>query len=81
MFYQKKDVLPNTNLTQEKNVVFVPGDLDLDLQSCLSKGQNMSSVGISSKSMQRFWRYFITKTKNHRLTAPKTEPSAVHCMR
>ena len=24
---------------------------------------------------------FHTQTKNHRLTAPKTEPSAVHCMR
>jgi len=64
-----------------KNAVhfFVPGDLDL--QTRLSEGPNMSSMWISCKSVQRFRRFLYTN-KNHRLTAPKTVPSAdlVHCM-
>jgi len=52
---------------------------DLDLQTRPSEGRNTSSVWIWRKSVQRFPRYFIHKQKTHRLTAPKTEPSAVHC--
>ena len=80
---EAKDVLLNINCTQAaerpKMSFFVPGDLDL--QTRQSEGRNMSSVWNWCKSIQRFRRYFIHELKNHRLTAPKTEPSAVHCVR
>ena len=45
---EAKDVLPNTNRMQAveraKNAVFVPGDLDLDLQITPSEGQNTTSL-------------------------------------
>jgi len=59
----------------EKCCFLVPGDLDLQIRP--SEGPNMFSVWIWCKSVQRFPRHFTHK-KDHRLTAPKTEPSAVH---
>jgi len=45
---EAKDVLPNINRMQAaeraKKGIFVPGDLDLDPQTRLSEGPNMSSV-------------------------------------
>jgi len=82
---QATDVLPNTNCTQAaeraKNAVFVFGDLDL--QTYRSEGPNTSSMRISCKFVPQFLEIFHTNTKNnkkHRLTAPKTEPSTVHCV-
>jgi len=54
--------------------------LAFDLQTRPSEGPNASSVWICLKSVQWFRRYFIHKQKNHRRMAPKTEPSAVHCV-
>jgi len=42
-FTKKKDVLPNTNHTQEKNVVFVPSYLDLDLWPSPSKSSEQGT--------------------------------------
>ena len=53
---------------------------DLDLQTRPSKGPNTSSLWIWCRSIQQFARYFMHKQKNHKLTVPKTEPSAVHLL-
>jgi len=75
---EAKDVLPNINRTDAaewpKKPFFVPGDLDL--QTHPSEGPNTASMVNHSAVPE----VFHTQTKNHRLTAPKTEPSAVHCM-
>jgi len=60
---------------------FVPGDLDLDIQTRPSKGPNTSFVWLWRKSVQRFRRYLIHKQKINKKTALKTEPYAVHCVR
>jgi len=39
---------------------------DIDIQTCPSKGPNMSSLWIQCKSVQQFPRYFIHKQKSHR---------------
>jgi len=75
MFYQTQTARRPPK--EPKNAAFVPGDLYL--QTRLSEGANTSSLQIWCKSVQRFPRYFIHKQK-HRLTAPKTEPSAIHCV-
>jgi len=43
--------------------VFVPGDLDIDIQTHPREGPNMSSQSILYKSVQRFLEYFIHKQK------------------
>jgi len=55
---------------------------DLDLQTRPSEGPNTSSVWILRKSVQRFPKYFTHKQNTTDcMTAPKPEPSAVHCAR
>jgi len=81
-------VLPNINRTQAAEraekchfLSMVTLTFDLDLQTRPSEGPNTSALWIWRKSVQRFPRYLIHKQKKHRLTAAKTEPSAVHCVR
>jgi len=55
---------------------------DLDLQIRPSDGPNSFSVWIWRLAQIRpaVTEIFHKQTNNHRLTAPKTEPSAVHCV-
>jgi len=54
---------------------FVPGDLDLDIQTPPSKGSNTSSLWIWHKYIQRFQGYLIHKQqKTKSETELKTEP-------
>jgi len=53
---------------------FVPGDVHLDLQTKHVFRVNLVQIRSAVSEI------FHTQTKKHRLTAPKTEPSAVHCM-
>ena len=46
-----------------KMLFFVPGDLDLDLQTRPSEGPNMSSMWIWCKTVQQFQRCFMQKQK------------------
>ena len=62
------DVLPNIKCTQSTErakkcrfLSLVTFTFDLDIQTCPSKGPNMSSMWIWSKSVQQFPRYFINK--------------------
>jgi len=83
------NVLPNINCITAcrppkgpKNVVFVPDYLDLWPSNSSKQGTKhvfrTNLVQICSAVPE----IFHTQTKkNHRLTAPKTEPSAVHCVR
>jgi len=79
-----KDVLPNKPHAGRRKGGKMPSlslvTLTFDLQTCLRKGPNTSTVWIWCKSVQWFARCFIHKQKTHRLTVPKTEPSAVHCV-
>jgi len=55
---------------------FIPGDLDLDIQTCPSEEPNTSSLWIWCKSVQQFQRYLMHKQKKlkNSQTALKTEP-------
>ena len=59
MFYQTSTT--RRPLKGLKKAVFVPGDLDI--QTCPSKGPNMSSLLIWCKSVQWFPEIFHTETK------------------
>jgi len=84
---EAKDVLPNINRMQAAEMAgkmpfFVPGDLDI-----WPWPSNWSERGTKHVLRVNLVQIcsavpviFHTQTKNHRLTAPKTEPSAVHCM-
>jgi len=80
---EAKDVLININRTQAAErgrkmpfLSLVTLTFDLDLQTRPSEGPNTSSVWLWRESVQRVPEIFHTQTKK-RLTAPKTEPSAV----
>jgi len=60
-----------------ENTVFVPSDLDL--QTRPSEGPNTFRVNLA-QICSASPEIFHTQTKNHRLAAPKTESSAVHCV-
>jgi len=60
--------------------LFVPGDLDLDIQTRLSKRTkhvfpvNLVQIGSAVPKI------FHTQKKKKSQTVPKTEPYAVHCV-
>jgi len=64
--------------------IFVPVDtdrsFDLDLETCLSEGPNTTFVVNVAQIRSTVPEIFHTQ-KDHRLTAPKTTPIAVHCVR
>ena len=64
---EAKDVLPTQTARRPpkgpKNSVFVPGDLDLNIQARLSEEPNTSFLRIWRKSVQRFPRYFTQQNK------------------
>jgi len=65
-------------------IIFVFRNLDLwpwHSNSSERGTKHVFTMWIWRKSVQLFPRYFIHKQNNHRLTAPKTEPSAFHCVR
>jgi len=57
---------------------FVPGDLDL--QKCIrARTKHIFRVNLAH-IRSAVPEIFRTHQKSHRMTVPKTEPSAVHCM-
>jgi len=50
MFYQTNHMQA---AERAENAVFVPGDLDLDIQTCPSEGPNMTSLWTWHKCVQR----------------------------
>ena len=74
-----KDVVPNINRMPaaeraEKCNFFVPGNLYLWPSNLSEQGTDLPQI------CSAVLEIFHTQTKKHRLTAPKTEPSTVHCM-
>jgi len=63
-----------------RKMLFIPGDLDLDLQTRPSEGSNMSSMWIWRKSVQQFQRYFMQKQKttDWRRQKQRTFRSSLH---
>jgi len=81
MKLEATDVLPNINCTQtakmaEKCSFFVPGDLDLQTRR---RDQTRLPREFGANPFSGFGDISYTD-KNQRLTAPKTEPCAVHCV-
>jgi len=84
-----KDVLPNTNCMQAAERVekwrFFVCDLNLDPSNLSEWGTKhifcMNLAQICSAVPEIFHiQTKKNKNKNKKMTAPKTEPSAVHCM-
>ena len=61
-----------------KRAVFVPDDLDLDIQTRPSEGPNIFHVNLA-QIRSAVPEIFHTQTKKSQ-TTPKTEPYAVHGM-
>jgi len=77
-----KDVLPNVNRTQAaervENAIFCPW---WPWPSNSSEGGIKQVFRVNlSHICSAVPEIFHTQTKNHRLTAPKTEPYTVHCV-
>jgi len=60
---------------QADNAIFVPGDLDLDIQT----HSRTYSTRIWCKSIQRFPEIFHKQTKKSQ-RVPKAQPYAVNCV-
>jgi len=79
---EAKDVLPNISCMQAaeraEKYRFFPGDLTFKLFGAMDQTRLTYKFGANPFSSSGD---ILHTNKNHRLTAPKTEPSTVHCVR
>jgi len=64
-----------------KNAIFVSGELDLWPPNSSERGTKHAFRVSLAQICSTVPEVFHTRTKNHRLTASKTQPSAVHCVK
>jgi len=61
---------------------FVPGDLDLTITFKLVRARDQTRLSYEfGANLFSGFRNISCRNKKHKLTAPRTKPSTVHCVR